>query len=200
MLKAAGYRTTAVVDNPNVAASLGYAKGFDRYRETWDREKALATEMDRARAITADAVQQLGEARPEQPFLLWLHYVNPHAPVRAAGAVRHARSSTPRAAGGRPLRAVNGFHGGVPRQWARAGRTARLVRGAVRRRDRGRRRGGGPRAGRAGGRRPCAERTLVVITSDHGESLGEHDYYFDHGEDLFDPSPARPADRRRGRA
>jgi len=25
------------------------------------------------------------------------------------------------------------------------------------------------------------------LTSDHGESLGEHDYYFDHGEDLFDP-------------
>jgi arylsulfatase A-like enzyme len=29
--------------------------------------------------------------------------------------------------------------------------------------------------------------TLVVVTSDHGESLGEHGYYFDHGEDLFDP-------------
>jgi arylsulfatase A-like enzyme len=28
---------------------------------------------------------------------------------------------------------------------------------------------------------------VVVITSDHGESLGEHGYYFDHGEDLFDP-------------
>jgi arylsulfatase A-like enzyme len=28
----------------------------------------------------------------------------------------------------------------------------------------------------------------VVLTSDHGESLGEHDYYFDHGRFLFDPS------------
>jgi arylsulfatase A-like enzyme len=27
-----------------------------------------------------------------------------------------------------------------------------------------------------------------MVTSDHGESLGEHDYYFDHGEDVFDPS------------
>ena len=40
----------------------------------------------------------------------------------------------------------------------------------------------------------------MVVTSDHGESLGEHDYYFDHGEDLFDPSPAHPADRRACRA
>ena len=36
------------------------------------------------------------------------------------------------------------------------------------------------------------ERTLVVVTSDHGESLGEHDYYFDHGENLFDPSQRVP--------
>ena len=31
-------------------------------------------------------------------------------------------------------------------------------------------------------------RTVVMVTSDHGESLGEHEYYFDHGEDLFEPS------------
>jgi arylsulfatase A-like enzyme len=37
-----------------------------------------------------------------------------------------------------------------------------------------------------------SDRTAVVLTSDHGESLGEHDYYFDHGEDLFDPCLAVP--------
>jgi arylsulfatase A-like enzyme len=53
----------------------------------------------------------------------------------------------------------------------------------------------------------AASRTLVVVTSDHGESLGEHDYFFDHGEDLFDPSlriplivrlPGAPAAIRNG--
>ncbi len=39
---------------------------------------------------------------------------------------------------------------------------------------------------------PLASRTAIVLTSDHGESLGEHDYYFDHGEDLFDPCLAIP--------
>ena len=29
-------------------------------------------------------------------------------------------------------------------------------------------------------------RTLVIITADHGESLGEHDYYFDHGDFLYE--------------
>ncbi|MCY3003922.1 MAG: sulfatase-like hydrolase/transferase [Planctomycetota bacterium] len=30
------------------------------------------------------------------------------------------------------------------------------------------------------------ERTLIVLTSDHGEGLGSHDYWFDHGSFLFD--------------
>ena len=30
--------------------------------------------------------------------------------------------------------------------------------------------------------------TIVVVTADHGESLTEHDYLFDHGDDLYDPS------------
>ena len=34
VLKEAGYDTAVTVDNPNVAFSLGYARGFDRYRET----------------------------------------------------------------------------------------------------------------------------------------------------------------------
>jgi choline-sulfatase len=30
------------------------------------------------------------------------------------------------------------------------------------------------------------ERTLVILTSDHGEGLGDHGYYFDHGTFLYD--------------
>jgi len=30
--------------------------------------------------------------------------------------------------------------------------------------------------------------TIVVVTADHGESLTEHGYLFDHGDDLYDPS------------
>jgi arylsulfatase A-like enzyme len=30
------------------------------------------------------------------------------------------------------------------------------------------------------------DETLVVFTADHGESLGEHDYWFEHGDNLFD--------------
>jgi arylsulfatase A-like enzyme len=35
-------------------------------------------------------------------------------------------------------------------------------------------------------------RTLVVLTADHGESLGEHDYFFEHGAYLYDPTVRVP--------
>lgn len=32
------------------------------------------------------------------------------------------------------------------------------------------------------------DNTIVIVTADHGESLTEHDYLFDHGDNLYDPS------------
>jgi arylsulfatase A-like enzyme len=191
VLKGAGYETTATVDNPNVASSLGYAKGFDRYRETWE-EKALATEMDRARAITADGVRALAGARADtgRPFLLWLHYVNPHAPYEPPAPFATAFLDADASRGPR-LRPVGGFHGGVSKQWAVPGKSlgwyVAQYDGEIAAVD--------AEVGRvldALEASPARDRTLVVLTSDHGESLGEHGYYFDHGEDLFDPSMRIP--------
>ncbi len=35
---------------------------------------------------------------------------------------------------------------------------------------------------------PRLDDTVVVVLADHGESLGEHEYWFDHGDNLYDPS------------
>ena len=189
VLKGAGYETAAIVDNPNVAARYGYAKGFDRYRETWE-EKALDSEVARARAITSGGIAFLRERRAAAPFLLWLHYVNPHAPYTPPAP--HDTAFLDAASSGRALPVVPGFHGGIPKQWAVPGRdrlayyvaqydgeiaTVDEEAGAVL---------------EALGASPFAGRTLVVLTSDHGESLGEHGYYFDHGEDVFEPSMRIP--------
>jgi arylsulfatase A-like enzyme len=189
VLGEAGYETVATVDNPNIASSLGYARGFARYRETWE-EKALVTEMDRARAITEDGVRYLGRAKPERPFLLWLHYVNPHAPYEPPAPWDTAFLDAA-ASRGRALTPVEGFHGGVPRRWAVPGKSlgwyVAQYDGEIAAVD--------AEVGRvldALEASAVRDRTLVVITSDHGESLGEHDYYFDHGEDLFDPSMRIP--------
>jgi arylsulfatase A-like enzyme len=185
VLQDAGYDTTAVVDNPNVAASLGYSKGFARYRETWE-EAALASEVDRSRAISRDAVSYLRAASADHPFLLWLHYVNPHAPYEPP-APFDAAFLDAQAARGPVLQAVNGFHGGVAREWAKAARTLGFYvaqyDGEIAAVD--------AEVGHvleALERSAVRDQTLVLLASDHGESLGEHDYFFDHGENLFDPS------------
>jgi len=188
VLKQAGYRTAAVLDNPNLAAQHGYARGFERYRETWE-EPALATETDRAHAITEDGIASLRAARPDQPFFLWLHYVNPHAPYTPPAPFD--RAFVDGAGAGPILPAVSGFHSGVKKEWAvpgkRLGYYVSQYDGEIASVD--------AEVGRvldALGASPAAGKTAVVLTSDHGESLGEHDYYFDHGEDLFDPCLAIP--------
>jgi arylsulfatase A-like enzyme len=35
-------------------------------------------------------------------------------------------------------------------------------------------------------------RTIVLVTADHGESLGEHDYFFEHGAYLYEPTVRVP--------
>jgi arylsulfatase len=187
VLKQAGYRTAAWVDNANVAAQHGYDKGFDSYVETW-QDKRLPTEMDRARAISDGAIGFLQTARAEPaPFFLWLHYVNPHAPYEPPAPFDTA-FLPPAAERGPRLRVVKGYKGGVHERLVHAGSehlgeyVARYD-GEIAAADR--------EVGRvldaldASGRRG---RTLIVLTSDHGESLGEHEYFFDHGEDLFEPS------------
>jgi arylsulfatase A-like enzyme len=189
VLKGAGYETAALVDNPNVAARWGYAKGFDRYRETWE-EPALESEVARTKAITEDAVGFL-KARRAAPFFLWLHYVNPHAPYTPPAPYDTAFLDAAAKAGPR-LPVVPAFHGGIPKQWAVAGQDrlgyyVAQYDGEIAAVDQ--EVGTVLDALAASG---LGGRTLVVLTSDHGESLGEHDYYFDHGEDLFEPSMAIP--------
>ncbi len=189
VLKKAGYDTVAVVDNPNVAASLGYAKGFDRYRETWE-EEALVSEMDRARAITEDAVHFLRGASAERPFFLWLHYVNPHAPYGPPSPF-DTLFLDEEALRGPALPPVEGVNGGVPHAWEVPGRGlgyyVAQYDGEIAATDA--EVGQVLEALEGSG---LGERTIVILTSDHGESLGEHDYYFDHGQNLYDPSMRIP--------
>ena len=186
VLKGAGYDTMAAVDNANVAASLGYAHGFRVYRETWE-EAELETEMDRTRAISESGLRFLKKASPLRPFFLWLHYVNPHAPYTPPAPFDTAFLDA-KAAQGPNLPLVSSVHGGIPHQWAvpgkgRLGYYVAQYDGEIATVD--------EQVGRvleALASSAVKDTTVLVLTSDHGESLGEHDYYFDHGENLFDPS------------
>jgi arylsulfatase A-like enzyme len=187
VLQDAGYATSAVVDNSNVAKSLGFGKGFESYREIWE-DKSLKDEMAGTRAITEAGLARFKTpADAGRPWFLWLHYVNPHTPYTPPAPfdtkfLDGSEKRSPR------LSVVKSFHGGLPKQWAhpgqdRLGYYVAQYDGEIAAVDQ--------EIGRLWGalrEQGLLQKTVVMLTSDHGESLGEHDYYFDHGENLFDPS------------
>ena len=183
-LQKEGYDTAAFVDNANVASSLGFSRGFKTYVEMW-ADAALKDEVARTEAITRRGIEYVRSKGKGDGFFLWLHYVNPHAPYTPPPPFDTAFTERPKS--DPTLKVVDGFFGGVPKQWAIPGK--RLLSDYVNAYD-------GEiaysdaqldqvlRALDAAG---VLSRATVIVTSDHGESLGEHDYYFDHGANLFDP-------------
>jgi arylsulfatase A-like enzyme len=155
--------------------------------EAWQRPE-LRNEMDRAHAITEGGLATIRNAPAGKPLFLWLHYVNPHAPYTPP-APYDTRFLDPAARPGKPLAVTKGYHGGVQEKLAADMGTGSLgdyvarYDGEIAAVDE--EVGRVLEALRQGGR---LAKTVVAVTSDHGESLGEHDYYFDHGENLFEPS------------
>lgn len=74
LLRGAGYRTAAFVNNAQMKPHWGFARGF----EVW-REFDVDTPEGMARPITDQAAQWLSSAGPE-PFFLFLHYYDAHDP------------------------------------------------------------------------------------------------------------------------
>jgi arylsulfatase A-like enzyme len=182
----AGYRTAAAVDNGNLDSKLGYAQGFEVYEETWIPPER--TELERTEVITRFAEEFLAKKDDSRPFFLWLHYVNPHAPYEPPPEQLNRFQGDGLIPRGRALPEVVGFHGGVNRKHAAKG--ARTWGDYIDRYDAeilladqhiGRVLKSLNESSHAGA-------TMVALTSDHGESLGEHGYFFDHGDDLFNPS------------
>ena len=173
------WRTVAAVDNANLSRSAGYAQGFNVYRETWEDSDR---EIDRTYLITETAVKHLKTfAQTREPFFMWLHYVNPHVPYTPPSGfdaayvddihfdenVRLPR--TPGYVGGiSPNVYVEGenrlayyvaqYDGEVLFADEEIGKVLEVVRSE-----------------------PELSNTVIVLTADHGEGLGEQDVYFEHG-------------------
>jgi arylsulfatase A-like enzyme len=75
VLQNAGYRTLAVVSHLFVGSRLGFDQGF----AVFDESNALGDDASSSPQITVTALEALRSATPtSQPFLLWVHYFDPH--------------------------------------------------------------------------------------------------------------------------
>ncbi len=187
-LKAEGYRTAAFVSNPSVRASMGFARGFDTFEELF--------EGDGVSAVNAAFLKWAADEWT-RPSFVWLHYIDPHGPYDPPAALEAlfiddewAQSpervsldyKAKRIEGGSPNKVL----GAVPRyqQLGDEDRVAVYVArydAEIRHVDNafGEVIHELERLGRY-------RDAMVLFTADHGESLGEHDFYFEHGWFAYD--------------
>ncbi|MGH2669536.1 MAG: sulfatase, partial [bacterium] len=174
MLGNAGYRTIAISTHPALTPLYQFAQGFDVFVEAWrdsTRRSARATE---------EATTWLREHATGSPFFLWIHYMDPHARYAPPPPYDGMFVGDAHYDGRRRLRLNEGENedlGGVPGR-ASLGRRNELAYyvaqydAEIRYTDENV--GAVLEALRVSG---ADERTIVILTADHGESLGEHDYY-----------------------
>jgi arylsulfatase len=182
VLKGRGYATAAVVSNTFLRPGQGFEQGFDLYDNPEDRWDA-----DAAMAVTTRAVRWIDGRVESGPFFLWVHYLDPH--WRYTPPAPWDRAFDPDFKEPFTLyddldrnRVTKGqvIFGGVltPRQ---VDHVAALYDGEIAASD------------AAVGvllehLARVAPPLVVVLTSDHGESLGDHGYRFAHGEYLYESS------------
>jgi arylsulfatase A-like enzyme len=189
LLRSRGFHAGAVVSNPVLPRRLGWAQGFDDYQEVWQSDAEALDDPYRLRRVTEaqrvnEAAMPLLRAAAERVRgggreFLWIHYSDPHAPYQLPPGETN------------PFLGDRWFVGeetALPESWAARDLDGRRdlryyvaqYDANVRYVDR-----------RIGELLDEAKRVgllaegLVVFTADHGESLGEHGAYFDHGGEPY---------------
>lgn len=185
VLEQHGYATMAILSNPMLKRRLGLDQGFDSYDD-----EMLGTELNRGvseqyadRAI--DKALAWLEAKPKGPFFLWLHLQDPHGPYNPPGEIR-CDSPFPALEGPVSLpigvthmgdgeipayQAIEGIHEVATYRRNYACEVAFLDRELGRFIDRL-------------AREPEFAEMLILVTSDHGEAMGEDGFWFAHGHSI----------------
>lgn len=185
----AGYETAAFVSSYCLTAGFGLSRGFEHFDEnlTVEMKDLKQNKLVRTAAdVTAAAGAWLaGRRSDDRPFFAMVHYFDPHWPYQPPapydtmfdpgyrGTV--TGSIAEMEVGRTTLRRSGGVLDADTRH------LEALYAGDIRYADDeiGKLLGTLERLGLAGN-------TLVVFTADHGETLHEHDDYFDHGPSVYD--------------
>ena len=168
-----GWETAAFVSNWTLKDNLTrLGEHFDHYGEVFTRRRwfGLLNSEASAEDVTDGALEWVADrttTASASPFLVWVHYVEPHAPYRFHSEYADRLGITEK----------------DPKRSDRYDTEVAMVDTAI-------------------GRlidgiedRVAADEIIVIFAADHGESLGEHDYW-GHGRYLYEPSLRIPLGMR----
>ena len=186
VLKNAGYQTSALLANHLLHVQRGLSRGFDVYTcrsNSWD-----------AAAITQEALERLKRIKSRKPFFFWVHYIDPHMPYYPPEEISRELDPDYR---GKYETHFGGDEEGVgekayPSDLGKERTVYRndldedtnrhvrkLYAAEVKYTDLNLRRLLAEVALRFG------DKVITVVTADHGEGLGEHDYFYEHGDYVY---------------
>lgn len=168
VLRANGYRNAAFVSAwPLVSHLTHLDRYFDTFDERLNRSHQLFSSSRWAEDVTPPAIEWLkSNSGREKPFFLWVHYFDPHAPYHYrehfARLKRIPDGKQVHAAGDAMRERIRNYDTEIAyMDWHFGKLLSTLDQLGLR------------------------DSTLVVLTADHGESLGEHGYV-GHGRQLFE--------------
>jgi arylsulfatase len=182
--QAAGYETAAMVSNEVLRRRTGLDRGFDVYDDDLTTEEAnRRMYYERvAEDTTRRAMEWLiAQGERPSPVFLWVHYQDPHGPYTPPAAYDRFTVEPEGADEVLPvLSNVSGL-GGIPSYQAvpgesRVGQYLSRYAGEIRYFDHWL--GELLQAFETSG---TSRPRVILLTGDHGESLGEEGYYFAHG-------------------
>ncbi|HTF89014.1 MAG TPA: sulfatase-like hydrolase/transferase, partial [Planctomycetota bacterium] len=217
----AGYRCAAIVGNFVLQDRYcGLRSGFHAYIESLPSKQGVPPDdvaQRTAKSMTQAGLVALGLERapareedgppfepraplvdPARPWFLWMHYMDPHGAYEPPEEHRifHAEAPRwidPRQAATTPERKTRISEYNVPA--SARGSDGRIDAAAVVDLYDGEIHYADAELGRlleALRTRGDLARTWVIVTADHGESLGEQDYWFEHGFYAFESTCAIP--------
>ena len=205
-----GYRTAAFVSAFVLDGAFGYGRGFEIYDDAFNGPKGVydlslarvweqvwvrfgtISDLERRGDITVDdALAWLDTVSADERFFLWVHLFDPHGPYAPpppfdsmyySGDPRDPANDSLAQATDIADYMLPSLRGITDIGWPVA-----QYRGEISFADQ--------QLGRvldALSDHDLEDDTIVVVVADHGESLVEHDYYFNHGTQLYDPSTRVP--------
>ena len=184
-LKKHNYKTIAVVSNFNLRRKTGWAQGFDIFDDKMAEHEINRNLPERTALNTTNCAIEFVKKFHKENLFFWIHYQDPHGPYTPPE--NYSKPFLDQKQKPKYLKinqSVSGYNG-IP-SYQNIGNNkdynyyVAQYDGEIRYQDQQFKHFIDTLKDLN-----LYDESLIIFSSDHGEGMGEHDYYFAHGENLY---------------